>query len=244
MPVVRSDPDQSRGFLALLAAQSWQALTAPQGRTSSLRCGRLRDRLDAHREFLPEADAARLRAAYSRTGSPAPGGAGAGGSGVRGNGFRWPGMFSPWAGRPLRGATAGRLPPLTALRSRERPSSRRSERSWAMHSGAVCAGSNPAGGADQLPSANGRRPGQRQEAGRHSVQLSPARSCCCGRPVLRAGAPGRVTTALSSPEEEGTHPGAGWNGSWQRAETHGPDGEIPGDIAQAGDDRRRLADAG
>ena len=61
-----------------------------------------------------------------------------------------------------------------------------------------------------------------------------------GHPVPRARAPGGVTTGLSSHQGDGTRPGTRWNGARRRAEAYGPDGEIPGDPAQAGDDRRRL----
>ena len=61
-----------------------------------------------------------------------------------------------------------------------------------------------------------------------------------GHPVPRAGAPGGMTVPLSPHQGDETQPGPRWNGVRRRAERCGPDGEIPGDFAQAGHDRRRL----
>jgi hypothetical protein len=51
--------------------------------------------------------------------------------------------------------------------------------------------------------------------------------------------PQGLTTPSSFDRGDGTRPGTRWNGG-RRAEMYGPDGEIPGHVAQTGDDRRRL----
>ena len=62
-----------------------------------------------------------------------------------------------------------------------------------------------------------------------------------GHPGPRAGAPGGLTIRLSPHQGDGNSPRArGGMVLGERAEAYGPDGEIPGDVAQAGDDRRRL----
>ena len=61
-----------------------------------------------------------------------------------------------------------------------------------------------------------------------------------GRPVPRAGAPARVTTGISSHRGDRARPGLRWNDAQRRVEVHGSDGAVPGDFAQAGDDRRGL----
>jgi drug/metabolite transporter (DMT)-like permease len=51
--------------------------------------------------------------------------------------------------------------------------------------------------------------------------------------------PQGLTAPSSFDRGDGTRPGTRWNGG-RRAEMYGPDGEIPGHVAQTGDDRRRL----
>jgi hypothetical protein len=71
------------------------------------------------------------------------------------------------------------VPPVRPRAMAARARLRRSRRCKPAASGAVCAGSNPAGGAHQLPLPTATDLGKRQETGRYSVQLSPARSCFC-----------------------------------------------------------------
>jgi hypothetical protein len=72
------------------------------------------------------------------------------------------------------------------------------------------------------------------------VDLPKARGRLAGpgsRPVSRAGPPARLTTGLSRHPGDRTRPGMRWNGTRRRMEVYGPDGAVPGDLAQVDDDR-------
>jgi hypothetical protein len=114
----------------------------PRSRGTGARFECPRNRLDAHQESLQGTGTARLRPAGSRlTTRPLT-------SRAQGLPLLWEvhvvGSGDCSEGRPHSADSPADRPHITG-----RPNSRRSERSWAMHSGAVCAGSNPAGGADR-----------------------------------------------------------------------------------------------